>query len=65
MSYPDVYLFSVENENCVRIIAIVSISEEEARKEIQDEYSSCDAALLENVSIQQTGTMKEIYRFDW
>lgn len=65
MSYPDVYLFSVENENCVRIIAIVAMSEEEALEEVQSEYSTCNPALLENISIQQTGTMKEIYRFDW
>jgi hypothetical protein len=65
MSYPDVYLFSVENENCVRIIAIVAMSEEEALEEVQSEYSTCNPVLLENISIQQTGTMKEIYRFDW
>lgn len=65
MSYPDVYLFSVENENCGKVIAVVAMSEEEAWKEIKDEYSTCDIELLENVSIKQTGTIKEIYRFDW
>jgi len=64
MSMPDVFMFAVNNKNYCKIIAIVAMSEEEAFKEVEDEYSTCYIELLENISIQHLGVMKEIYRID-
>lgn len=64
MNYPSVYLFSVENEYCGRIVAIVAMSEEKAIEEVKDEYSVCSIKLLKPISVENVGTLKEIYRFD-
>lgn len=62
---PDVFIFCVENEDCVRIIAVVAMNEGDAYHQVKDEYSTCDVELLESVPIQNLGVMKEIYRFNW
>lgn len=66
MSYPSVYLFSVDNlNNIIKVVSIVEMSEEIALEQITDKYSEHIIELLEAVSIQTTGEIKTVFEIDW
>lgn len=66
MSYPSVYLFSVDNlNNIIKVVSIVEMSEEIALEQITDKYSEHIIELLEVVSIQTTGEIKTVFEIDW
>jgi len=55
------YLFSVENEYSVKIVKVNTKSEKLAREIIAEEYSGCNAALIEYKELE----LEEIYCVYW
>lgn len=60
MNYPYVFLFYINNNIFCKIISIVAMSEENAIEKIKGKYSNCYVELLESISIQNLGEIKEI-----
>jgi len=55
------YLFCVESEYSVKIVKVKAETEELAREIIEDEYSACNAALIEYKDLE----LEEIYHMYW
>jgi hypothetical protein len=55
------YIFSVENENNTKIIRVRAESEKSAREIVAEEYSTCNASLIEF----NNSEIETIYSFDW
>lgn len=65
MSTPYVFIFTVSSENYIRIVSVVSMSEESALEAIENEYGDSTIEFIEFVSIMVLDTPKEIFEIDF
>lgn len=65
MSVPDIFMFSVQSEDFIKIIATVSMSEEDALQEVKSEYSTCNIEPIETIDTMNLREMKEIYSINF
>lgn len=64
MSYPKIYCFELSNDEIVRAVVCVSMSEEEAIEKIRYRYPNLDLELIDTISTCETGIISEICAFD-
>ena len=64
MTMPSIYCFELSNEDLVRVVVCVSMSEEDAIESVKFCYPKLDIDLVDIISIQETGKVSEICAFD-